>query len=130
MGIVPPGPGRVRSCAASTATPCSPTIMARRSKSARICSGATRDMSAGPAALSISRSFFACGSSGMTGSALRFGRDALLVEHDLFRKPVSTFRDHALSPQTGDQSVDGGDRTEVRRRDLALGNLDAEFRFD
>ena len=29
----------------------------------------------------------------------RFGsRSALLVEHDLFRKPVSTFRDHALAP--------------------------------
>src|SRR5260370_42240286 len=33
-------------------------------------------------------------------SAFRF---SLLFEHDLFRKPVSTFRDHALMPATPDE---------------------------
>src|SRR3984893_8299317 len=112
MGIAPPGPGKSRSSAASTATPFSPTIVASRSTPARICSGAIRAMSLTPAALSVSRSFFACGSSGMIG-----------------RHATHRFR-AALTPQAGDQGLDGGNRTEIRGRDLALGNLDAEFRLD
>src|SRR5262245_51050853 len=40
------------------------------------------------------------------GKELAPGHRDLLVEHDLFRKPVSTFRDHALSRH--DLDLDGG----------------------
>ena len=39
-------------------------------------------------------------------------RSNFLVEHDLFRKPASTFRDHALASSAGNARADG--LTEVK----------------
>src|SRR5262249_50808341 len=44
-------------------------------------------------------------------------RSNLFVEHDLFRKPVSTFRDHAL--ENLEQRVDIGDVLAAERRPTA-----------
>ena len=42
---------------------------------------------------------------GETGPLERNRRSSILVAHDLFRKPVSTFRDHALFDQAAEDEA-------------------------